>query len=151
MVETAKPVLKPVTIAQLRDLGAPLLAAHYREVALDQTVPLAPNWPVYEELEQRDLLVSIGAWADDRLVGYAVSIFERHLHYDIMVLRNDVLFVLPEFRGAGIGLIRAVEEEARAAGCNVVAWHAKKDTALDTILARRDGYRVQDIIYTRKV
>lgn len=140
----------------MRQVAEQLFQAHYEEVAVDRhETPLCPHWDVYEDLEQRGMLLILAAWATAgaacELVGYAVTIIVPHLHYaTTKVAQNDLIYVAPSHRRGRVGmeLMHETEVRAREAGCKRVTWHAKPGTALEAILARR-GYQVHETIYGR--
>jgi GNAT superfamily N-acetyltransferase len=68
------------------------------------------------------------------------------------MLHNDVLYVHPDYRKSrlGLSLIKATESLAKSKGAQVVLWHAKPNTSLDTLMPRL-GYGVQDIIYLKEI
>lgn len=86
------------------------------------------------------------------IVGYSGNFLLPHIHYRrLTVAINDVLFVAKGQRGTlGLRLMAATEEVARQRGARMVSWHAKPETTLDVLLARR-GYRVQDVVYTKEL
>lgn len=144
------------TVTDKIDQAAPLLQAHWEEIARNkQVMVLKPDVEAYARLEAAGLLIGVMAYDGDALVGYCVSIVSpHHLHYaDLMTVVNDVIYVDPAYRGAarvGIGLMRETERLAAARGAQLVTWHAKPDTALAGMLPRM-GYSVQDIVFSREV
>ncbi len=144
------------TVADKIELAAPLLRAHWDEIARNKRVMvLDPDVAAYERLEAQGLLIGVMAFDAEDLVGYSVSIFApKHIHYrGLAVVNNDVIYVAPAYRGAarvGLALIRETERIARERGAKLVLWHAKPDTALEAVLPRL-GYDVQDIVYSREV
>lgn len=133
----------------------PLLPLHYAEIARNKhLMELSPDWPAYRGLDERGMLLCIGAWDDeDRLVGYSVTMIMQHVHYSgLTVGQNDVLFLLAEHRhnGLGLQLILLTEQLAAARGARLMLWHAKQGTDLDIALSRA-GYPVQDIIYSKEL
>lgn len=137
------------------DVG-PLLLAHWAEIARNKDVMvLDPMVERYQALEQMGLLIGVFAYDRDEIVGYCVSILSfGHLHYrSLITVSNDVLYVMPEYRGAaraGIALMRETERLAKDRGAHLVLWHAKQDTALASMLPRM-GYEVQDVVFSRRV
>lgn len=154
--------IRPSPIAEIRDVAAPLLRAHWEEVAKNKhLMVLDPDWRYYEHLEAAGRLSSFSAWFDGKLVGYSVSIFfPKHPHYSgLAVMQNDVIYVAPECRGAklegtgrGLGreLVDATLADAKQRGARLVLMHAKPGTALDRCLPKW-GFAVQDIIYSIEV
>lgn len=134
----------PSRIACLSPL---LVRAHYEEVS-SAARPLAVDWLKYQSLESAGLLVGLGAFADDELVGYSATIVDRHIHYDLVTAYNAALFVHPDHRATPLGLklMRATKDAARERGANLMLWHAKPDSQLNTLLTRK-RLKVQDIVY----
>lgn len=139
-------------VDEMRTHSEPLYRAHWDEIAINKGVMrLSPNWVSYYELEERDRLVILTAWAADQMIGYSISIEYQHLHYSgLTVFQNDVIFVLKEWRRTGVGrsLIEETENIARERGCHMMLFHSKADTALEAIMDAR-GYGVQDIIHSK--
>ena len=77
-----------------------LFEQHYEEVALHKEVmQLDPGWNNYYALEKQGVLLVLGAFVDQALVGYSVSFFTEHLHHQqLLVCHNDLLFVEPSHR-----------------------------------------------------
>lgn len=136
------------------ETAGPLIREHWEEVAKNKDVMvLAPNMPVYRALEEAGCLLSVGAFDDEVLIGYSVSIVTNHLHYaGLLYATNDVIFVGKTHRSgrAGLMLMRETERLAAERGVRLMLWHAKPDTALDSILPRM-GYGVQDVIYSKRL
>jgi predicted GNAT superfamily acetyltransferase len=129
-----------------------LFERHYEEVALHKDVmQLDPSWDHYYALEEQGMLLVLGVFVDQVLVGYSVNFFDGHLHHQqSQVCYNDLLFVDPSHRRGRLGLrlVHATEDAARQRGACLILWQAKPHTALDTLLLRQ-GYGVQDIIYSK--
>lgn len=137
-----------------RDEVDPLLVDHWREVAKNKALMvLDPDWAKYESIEEAGKLLTIFAFDNmARLVGYASTIIDNHLHYKgLVVASNDVLFVSNQARGnVGLLLMRETETQARARGAKMMLWHAKQGSALDRILQRK-RLNVQDILYSKEL
>lgn len=136
-------------------LAEPLLRSHWQELATDkELMVLAPASEVYEELDRSGTLFVLGLFRDGDMVGYSANIVHPHLHYSgLIVCQNDVIFVDPDYRngGDGVRLLAATEREARKRGARLILMHAKPDTPFDALLRRLKGYRVQDVIHSRRL
>lgn len=142
-----------ISVAEFMQLGPELLQQHYDEIALNKSLmALKPNVARYNALESSGGLFALGAYVDGELIGYSANIIDAsHLHYaDLAYAQNDVLFLRKEYRKSRIGLelIRATEKAAKDRGCHMMLWHAKENTALNTLLPRL-GYGVQDIMHSK--
>ena len=134
-----------------------LLEEHYRELALFQeSVPLAINWPYYYGLAaSRQLLFVTARGAEGKLLGYYIAITSQCPHYFTTPrATHDIMRVLPEARGHGIGLklMLHVEQELRAAGIKVW-YHGRKAVtptapAMDKLVAKL-GFRPADLYFAR--
>lgn len=145
----------PISVVEQMPRVMPLLRAHWDEVARNKAVMvLDPDVEVYKALEDRGLLIALGAYQDDTLVGYSVTMLvQKHLHYaGLCYGQNDVIFVDAAYRAGRLGLqlIRETERIAKERGAQMIFWHAKPTTPFDALLPRL-GYGVQDIIYSREL
>lgn len=136
------------------DNAEALFTAHYEEVALHkERLTLSPDRERYQLLEAAGVLFTL--LVRDKageIVGYTSTSIARHLHYDMIVAQNDVIFLRDDLRRSGVGaeLIRATEDEARRRGAKVMSWHAKQNTAFERVLPKL-GYEVQDIIFNKEL
>lgn len=127
-----------------------LILAHWNEVARNkELMVLDPDWGRYLLMQDAGKLIVLTARNEGRLVGYSISIIDKHLHYQgLTAAINDVIYLDPGLRGTvGLRLLAATEDEGRARGAQLMLWHAKPGTSLDKLMARR-GYGVQDILYS---
>jgi GNAT superfamily N-acetyltransferase len=131
----------------------PLLVEHREELTTNKALmELAPDVARYAEAEAAGALLGIVARIDGQVVGYSVNFVAPNLHYmRVRMAVNDVFFVDKAHRGVlGLRLMRATREAAKARGAHLMAWHAKPGTPLESIL-RRQGCRVQDIVFTEEL
>ncbi|MDE1971166.1 MAG: GNAT family N-acetyltransferase [Patescibacteria group bacterium] len=129
-----------------------LFTAHYLELATNQDIQkLDPDLERYYLMEDAGVMVSIFMYLGERVIGYSLNVLSAHLHYKgLGFAQNDVLYVDPAFRNgkAGLLLIAQTEMACREKGADIMHWHAKPNTPLDSLLPRI-GYMVQDIAYTK--
>lgn len=159
-MDAAQDTIRSLTVAEARDLAAPLMREHWEEVGsprLRHLQQLDPRWDVYETLEAMGQLVLLGAFAaDGALVGYSCTIAnEGHLHYAALPWApNDVLFVTKSHRRSRLGLrlIEATEAAVRArfGRPGVLTMHAKPGTTLDLMLPKM-GYHLHEHIYFKEL
>ena len=139
-------------VAEVKERIQPLIEAHWREIANYQdSVPLSPDWDMYQRLQDKGSLVIIIVEEDDQMIGYSVFIVVKHLHYtSLLVAQNDVLFLRADRRKAGIGLRLITESEKilKTKNVNKVQWHVKLKHDFSPLLERM-GYMKEDIILGR--
>lgn len=131
--------------------NAGLMHEHWATVSrIKDKYAASPDAERFRLLEAAGLLLVVGAFDDDKLIGYAATIISRHMHYDFNLAANDALYLAEAYRGtrAGLGLIRETERLAKARGADMITWHAKPGTPLDALLPRL-SYGLQDHIYLK--
>ena len=128
----------------------PLLAAHWREIAHYQDIPLVPDWDFY----LRAQTVRVYTARDDgRLIGYGVFFVSHNRHYMTSVQGvQDILFILPEYRGRTVGprLIRFCEEQVKAERAQCVYHHVKCANDFGPLL-RAMGYEEVETIWAKRL
>jgi len=143
----------------LRYSGPPLFERHYREASADLSVPLDPNWDLYDTMEQKGLEVCIALRKGGALVGYVVYLMAPHLHYDHIVAEADVFFIDQGHRSGwlGVKLFQVAEELLREKGvsevCNRIKLHVKPGRGGRDLgaLFRFLGYRPVETNYRKRI
>lgn len=153
-------VLKPRTatyalesIESVWDEIHPLLEAHYVEIAHYPDIALAPDYAYYRNAQRLGKLRIFTSRVGGRLVGYAIFFVNTHHHYkESLQAQQDILFVLPDYRGGLVGakLIRYAEDLLREEDVQVVMHHCKKAHDLGPLFERL-GYELMDMIYVRRL
>lgn len=147
--------IKDISVADSIGKTGEMLEEHWQEVAKHKSLMvLKPDVQRYTAMEQMSMLIGLGAFLNGEMIGYSVTFIMPHMHYaDLIVASNDVLFVRQQYRATRVGLklISETERIAKERGARMMMWHAKPGTALDALMSRRDGYGVQDIIYSKEI
>lgn len=98
----------------------PMFTGHWEKLALDKvTVPLAPRYDKYREIEASGELMFVALRDQGKLVGYWTAIVVPHLHYETcLTAQMDMWNVLPDYENgiASMILMRAVHREYRRRG-----------------------------------
>jgi hypothetical protein len=147
-------VFRPENLRNVQPEMAPLLRAHWEEIALDHdAVPLDPDWPRYMALTDAGCLSMVTARVGPGgpLVGYHVAIIGGHLHYGSTRHGiTDVYYLSPEHRKGftGIRLFKAVDEEMKRLGVTKRITGTKVHLNMGPVLERL-GYRLTEHVYTK--
>lgn len=97
-----------------------------------------PDLPRYAYLESKGMMLTLGAYCDNQMVGYSTCLFYRHGHHNTLMAVNDSLYVIPNFgKGVGMLLIRQTEKHTKKFGVDCMLWSAKPGSVLDLILSAR--------------
>ncbi len=123
-------------LTDLRDEGEKMFLEHWREANVDASLPLDPDWALYERMEELDMEVCVVARADGRLVGYAVYLIVPTLHYRHKAGVADVFYIEPAYRKGwvGIELFRVVERLLRERGVPVMETRVKTHLNVGTVM-----------------
>ena len=101
-------------------------ALHKAEVEADVT-PLPPvaHRGIYDTLHEAGMLVPVGVFDGDAMVGYAIATISPNPHYDTITAQHDVFFLHPDYRKPRLALrmIEALEAECKARGATLFCWH----------------------------
>ena len=132
----------------------PLLIAHYREIAHYQDIPLAPDLGRYEGLSKADALRIFTVRVAGKLCGYGVFIVSLNLHYSTSrQSAQDILYVSPEYRGAGLGrkLLAYCDVMLAREGVQMNAHHVKAaHPKLGEILSAM-GYEPMETVWVKRL
>lgn len=131
----------------------PLLEKHWNEIAQFKDFPLAPNWKLYDVLENQGLYKMFTARCEGKLIGYVSYTLQGHHHYATTLhAMDDVLFVDPEYRTGRLGLelIKFAEQELRKYGAKVIYHHTKAAHNIGKLFEHLD-YELTDLIYAKKL
>lgn len=131
------------TLDQVLAEIVPLLVEHYEEIAwMKEKIPFDPDWDGYRKLEALGMLKIYTARDGARLVGYAIYLVSKSLHYKTTTMaKNDVFYIDPAARGtmASANLNKFAEARLKEAGAQMVVLHIKRSHDW-TKLAARWGY-----------
>lgn len=115
-------------------------ALHKAEVEADVT-PLPPtaNRAIYDALHEMGMLVCVGAFEGDEMVGYAIGTISPNPHYDTLTAQHDVFFLHRDYRKprTALRLVEALEAECKARGATLFCWHAPIGGAFERLIALR--------------
>jgi GNAT superfamily N-acetyltransferase len=146
-------VFQPEKLADVKAEAMALIERHWREVALDQdTVPLDPDWQMYDKLEAAGVLHIITARTQGgKLVGYSAYLVTGNLHYrSLRVAETDIFYLDPSVRKgfAGLKLIRTAEHYLASVGVNKVVSKVKLHVDVGPVFERM-GYRPIERVYAK--
>lgn len=124
-----------------------LLAEYEAESAKSGIGPACPDIATYRAMEAGGLLHPLAARFDGHLIGFMFLLTTVLPHFSRLVGVSESLFVAAEHRstGAGLRLIRAGEDLARAAGAPVLLLSAPVGGVLERVvpgIGYREGSRV---------
>lgn len=129
------------------------MAAEYAaESAIDGLPPPAVKMETYRQLERARVLHAFSARLDGALVGFITVLAPILPHYGVPVAVSESFFVAKAHRrtGAGLKLLRAAENKARALGSPGLLVSAPFEGTLFKVLPRV-GYGETNRVFFKKV
>ncbi len=149
-------VIKDCTIAELE--AAPNIHALLDEYAAESSPsikglprPLAKA-DTYKHLENAGAINVIGAWLDNFLIGYIITVAPIMPHYSVRMAVSESFFVLKEYRktGAGLKLLHAAEDWAKDSGALGILVSSPTGGDLANVLPRI-GYTETNRVFFRSL
>ena len=154
MRDTAGLHVAPCSIADIE--GAPNLASLAEEFADESLVPglprTDPNWSAYRAIEAAGMLHAFAARLDGVLIGFIGVLVAPLPRHSMPVATTERFFVAKAHRktGAGLMLLRAAEEKARALGSPGLLVTAPFEGDLFRVLPRV-GYRESNRVFFKPI
>lgn len=139
---------EPITHELLAEVF-PLLGAHHKEISHFKEIELNPDFEKYVALEKAGLVRAFTIRDEDKVVGYTAFFMKANLHFtQSLQASQDLLYLKPELRGAGIGeaFIRFYLEVLRKQGVEVV-WSPVNAKHNFGPLLGRIGFELVDYVY----
>lgn len=132
----------------------PLLVSHWHEVGLNKDkMDLNPDYSKYKVFEDLGVIRIYTARDDEKLIGYLVMQVEVLLHYkDHTAARNDVIYIDPKYRNAGLAteLIAFAEDKLKSQGVSVIYINTKAHKPFDSLL-EASGFTLNDRLYGKYI
>ena len=142
---------REILTPELWDELYPLFELHYKEIALYQDIPLSPEKNLYFKAEEMGMLRVYTARENSEVIGYAWFWIKPNPHYSTSLqAQQDIIFIHPERRGFGAKFIAWCDEQLTAEKVQVVSHHVKHAHNFGPLLERM-GYKLMDLIYTRRL
>lgn len=130
----------------------PLLIENWRETGSFKHLNLEPDFERYQQIEESGILRTFTARdRENQLVGYAIFIVSKHLHYkSSLQAAQDVIYIHPGHRGYGRKFIEWIDEFLKNEGVGMVI-HETNDANKFASLLERIGYEFIGLVYARRL
>jgi N-acetylglutamate synthase-like GNAT family acetyltransferase len=129
-----------------------LWQSHWEEVALDKAaIPLEPNYEMYQQLSEMEVLHLVTVREDGNVIGYHISMIHGHLHYkSSKTCFTDIFFVVKEKRKGfvGIKLLKFMEQSVKDLGVQKIYMGCKTHIDITPVLEHL-GYKHIEKIFTK--
>lgn len=131
-----------------------LLGEYADESAIDGMPRPCPDAPMYQALEANGKIVALGAFDEDRLVGFLVMLTVTLPHYSEKVATAESFFVSAAYRRAGVGdrLLDEAKRFAKEMGAVGLLISAPINGKLAAVLERKKSFtETNRVFFTRFV
>ena len=128
-----------------------ILREHQHEVSTFDGESLVPDWTTYRAINDAGQVCVVTAHNDDGdIVGYTITVVARHLHYPFMIGTNDILYMMPEYRGHAFKLLRFTERELKRRGVKYFSLSIKPHVDFREFVEKL-GYNLFEYQYIRRL
>lgn len=139
-------------------MAAPLIAEQFEEASSSKgEYPLSINWEVGYNFESVNCLYVCGMFDGTHLIGY-VMIFKvpNLFHSMVTTALFQATYIMPEYRGHGLRLIRYAEKVAKALECTEIKISiSKRSKSRDgrplSTLFTLIGYTFKEVVFTKRL
>jgi GNAT superfamily N-acetyltransferase len=149
--EITKPiVIQPVSYhAILAEPNAPSLIQAYAASCIVSDA--APQWPLYERMEQAGILHCFAAYSGNLLIGFASVICSIMPHDGHLVATLGEMFIDALYRQTDAEnlLLSALEQQAITTGCRCFICSARKESRYSKRLEQREGFQPTHTQFTK--
>lgn len=128
-----------------------LLDDYAAESAISEFGPAAPRWEMYAALEKAGILHAIAVYMGDVMVGFATIIVNVVPHFGEVAATTESFYVTESARstGAGLKLLKAAEDKAKALGALVFFVSSPVGSKLEQVMDKLKPYRNTNRVWMR--
>jgi GNAT superfamily N-acetyltransferase len=121
--------------------------------AKENLPPLDMDWPTYIEMERNGNVVVVGAYDNERLVGFVMYVVAPNLHHrTLKCAACDIIGVRPEYRNQHIArhLMAVAEKRMRDAGVHYISHQFRTDYETEPLFGKL-GYDLIEQCYRKRI
>ena len=113
--------------------------------------PLDVDVQEYYDLCELGILNVYIARNESKIIGYCMFIMYTHNHHKTLkIAHQDVIYIDPKYRTAGIRMIKYTEQELKKEGVDMILHGAPNISRLGAVLERL-GYNEIEKLYTKRL
>lgn len=132
-----------------------LLEPHMTEINVSQRLGFTfkPDYARYIKMQEAGVFVVVTCRDDKKLIGYTVFGVMPNIRYsDCKIAKEDLYYILPEYRGKGLGkkLFVVTEEVLKEKGVNQIIFTTKVYKDYSHIFEKL-GYEFYEKAFTKRI
>ena len=129
-----------------------MIQDHWAEVGSFQgLIPFEPDHAQYFRMEKAKALHILAVWKGERLVGYFILLIVPYPRSkNVLVAKDDVLYVAPDCRGDGLGvrIFAEAERYAQSKGVKIIMFRHKA-WRTNPAYMKRLGFEPMEVVYAK--
>ncbi len=112
-------------------------------------LPIKVNTEHYYKMENAEFLTSVGAFLDNKLIGFVLMQTSVFPHHSRKISVIDAIYVQKDSRntGAGLALMQQAEDLAECYGSSGIIYSSPIDGSLDKILTKKKYGAIRKLFY----
>jgi GNAT superfamily N-acetyltransferase len=132
-----------------------LLEPHMTEINVSQRLGFTfkPDYARYIKMQEAGVFVVVTCRDEKKLIGYTVFGVMPNIRYsDCKIAKEDLYYILPEYRGKGLGkkLFLVTEEALKEKGVNQIIFTTKVYKDYSQIFEKL-GYEFYEKAFTKRI
>ena len=128
-----------------------LLKKHKEEIGMfGKDIELDPDWEMYKTLAEAGILNIITMRMRGHLLGYYISFIVRHLHYNVKVSSNDILYIEKGYRGHALSFFKYIQKNLKVKGIIIMSFNIKPIVDFRTV-AEYLGFELLEYTYFKRL
>lgn len=123
------------------------------ESSISEMSPINTNLDLYNKLNEVGKMITLAAFNDGYLIGYANFVISPNLHYSKDIAVTESFFIKKDYRktGAGIFLLKEMERLAKENGAVAFMVSAPSDSKLSLIMEKNKHYRETNKVFFKSL
>ena len=152
-IDPRGPEVREISVdALIADPQWPTIAREYEaECGTSDMVQCNVNWDMYRSIESCGQLKAFGAFVNGTLVGYCFLVMVMHPKYSSLIGTTESIYVLREYRTAGVGLrlFRFVERMAHDLGAVAMLCSSGAESSMSKLMPALKYKHISNVFFKR--
>jgi len=123
------------------------------ESAVEEMLPIKTDVDLYIKLNELKKMITLAAYDDDVLIGYANFLLSPNLHYSKLTAVTESFFIKEDYRktGAGMALLKEMEKLAKENGAVAFMVTAPSDSKLSVVMEKNKAYKETNKVFFKSL
>ena len=116
-------------------------------------LPIKTDVDLYIKLNELKKMITLAAYDDDVLIGYANFLLSPNLHYSKLTAVTESFFIKEDYRktGAGMALLKEMEKLAKENGAVAFMVTAPSNSKLSVVMEKNKAYKETNKVFFKSL